>query len=210
MVKIGSEPILVHILKIYYKFGFNDFILALGYKSNVIKNFFVKKKFKFKVKTVFTGKHTNTGGRILKLKKLLVKENNFMVTYGDGVTNQNIKKLLNFHLEKKKIGTMTVVRPPARFGEVTLNGDLINFFEEKPQISSGWINGGFFVFNKKIFKFIKKYSDMLEKAPLEGLVKKRQLVGYKHYGFWQCMDSLRDKNLLEKMWNENIAPWKVW
>ena len=114
MVKIGSEPILVHILKIYYKFGFNDFILALGYKSNVIKNFFVKKKFKFKVKTVFTGKHTNTGGRILKLKKLLVKENNFMVTYGDGVTNQNIKKLLNFHLEKKKIGTMTVVRPPAR------------------------------------------------------------------------------------------------
>ena len=207
MVKIGGEPILVHILKIYYKFGFNDFILALGYKSNVIKNFFVKKKFKFKVKTVFTGKHTNTGGRILKLKKLLVKENNFMVTYGDGVTNQNIKKLLNFHLEKKKIGTMTVVRPPARFGEVTLNGDLINFFEEKPQISSGWINGGFFVFNKKIFKFIKKYSDMLEKAPLEGLVKKRQLVGYKHYGFWQCMDTLRDKHLLNKLIKNQKAPW---
>ena len=150
LVKIDKDPILIHILKLYYKHGYNDFILALGYKGNFIKNFFKKNKFQFKVRTIFTGKKTLTGGRLLKLKKYLKKENNFMLTYGDGISDQNIKQLEKFHLNHNKIATMTVVRPPVRFGEVTLKKDKIIKFKEKPQIKSSWINGGFFVFSNKI------------------------------------------------------------
>ena len=207
LVKIDKDPILIHILKLYYKHGYNDFILALGYKGNFIKNFFKKNKFKFKVRTIFTGKKTLTGGRLLKLKKYLKKENNFMLTYGDGISDQNIKQLEKFHLNHNKIATMTVVRPPVRFGEVTLKKDKIIKFKEKPQIKSSWINGGFFVFSNKIFKFLSKYNEMLERNPMEKLYKKNQLMAFRHHGFWQCMDTQRDKDLLIKLIKDKKAPW---
>jgi glucose-1-phosphate cytidylyltransferase len=163
MVRIGRKPILIHILEIYYKHGFKDFILALGYKSNIIQSYFKKNKFPFKVKSVFTGNKTLTGSRLFKLKKLLINEKNFMLTYGDGLTNQNIKYLLKYHLRHKKVATMTVVRPPVRFGEVYLKGNRVFSFKEKPQITTGWINGGFFVFSTKIFNFLSKKNQMLEK-----------------------------------------------
>ncbi len=207
LVKIDKDPILIHILKLYYKHGYNDFILALGYKGNFIKNFFKKNKFKFKVRTIFTGKKTLTGGRLLKLKKYLKKENNFMLTYGDGISDQNIKQLEKFHLNHNKTATMTVVRPPVRFGEVTLKKDKIIKFKEKPQIKSSWINGGFFVFSNKIFKFLSKYNEMLERNPMEKLYKKNQLMAFRHHGFWQCMDTQRDKDLLIKLIKDKKAPW---
>jgi len=207
MVKIDRDPILVHILKLYHKYGYSDFILALGYKGKYIQNFFRKNKFKFKVKTVFTGRKTLTGGRLFKLKKYLNKDKNFMFTYGDGVSNQNIKDLVKFHLKHKKIATMTVVRPPVRFGEVTLKQNKVIKFIEKPQIKSSWINGGFFVFNKKIFDFLNRKDEMLERRPMEKLYKKKELIAFKHHGFWQCMDTQRDKELLKKLIRKKTAPW---
>jgi len=207
MVKIDKDPILIHILRLYFKHGYNDFILALGYKGNFIQNFFKRNKFKFKVRTIFTGKKTLTGGRLLKLKKYLKKENNFMLTYGDGISDQNIKKLEKFHLKHNRTATMTVVRPPVRFGEVTLKKDKIIKFKEKPQIQSSWINGGFFVFSNKIFKFLSKDNEMLERNPMEKLYKKNQLMAFRHHGFWQCMDTQRDKDLLVKLIKEKKAPW---
>ena len=207
MVKIDKDPIVVHILKHYYKYGFNDFILALGYKGEIIQKFFEKNKFKFKVKTIYTGKKTLTGGRLLKLKPLLSNERNFMLTYGDGISNQNIKRLVKFHLEHKKVATMTVVRPPVRFGEVTLKNKKVVKFKEKPQIKSSWINGGFFVFTKEIFDYLKKYDEMLEKRPLEKLSKEKKLMAFMHNGFWQCMDTQRDKELLIQLIKNKEAPW---
>lgn len=209
MVKIGNKPILIHILEIYYKQGFNDFILALGYKSNIIKNYFKKNIFPFKVKTVFTGNKTLTGTRLFKLKKLLINEKNFMLTYGDGLTNQNIENLVRYHLKHKKVATMTVVRPPVRFGEVYLKGNRIFSFKEKPQTTSGWINGGFFIFSSKIFNFLSKKNQMLEKQAMEKLTQKRQLMAFKHTGFWQCMDNTRDKNLLNELIRSKKAPWMI-
>lgn len=207
LVKIDKNPIIVHILKLYYKHGYDDFILALGHKGEIIQKFFKNNKFKFNVKTIFTGKKTLTGGRLLKLKPLLSKERNFMLTYGDGISNQNIKKLVKYHLQHKRVATMTVVRPPVRFGEVTLKDKKVIKFKEKPQIKSSWINGGFFVFKKKIFNYLNKYDEMLEKKPLEKLSKERELVAFKHNGFWQCMDTQRDKELLIKLIKNKEAPW---
>jgi len=204
MVKIGNIPIIEHIIKIYQFYGFNDFILATGYKNNVIKKYFRNKK---NVQCVYTGKDTLTGGRLLRLKKFFKKKDNFMLTYGDGLTNQNIKKLFSFHLKHKKIGTMTTVKPPARFGEVFLEGNKVIKFEEKTQLKNNWINGGFFVFNYKIFSFIKGDKTMLERKPLERLVDLNQLMAFKHSGFWQCMDTMRDKNILIKLLSLNKAPW---
>ena len=207
MVKIGNKPILSHIIKIYENYDFKEFFLALGYKGYVIKKYFSKKKSHSKFNLINTGATTLTGGRLLRLKKYFKKNENFMLTYGDGLTGQNLKNLVKFHLKNNKIATMTVVRPPVRYGEVKMNSNLIRSFKEKPQSSSGWINGGFFVFNSKIFEFIKNDHTMLEREPLERLAKKGQLVGYKHYGFWQCMDTLREKNLLKKIYNSKKAPW---
>ncbi len=207
MVKIDKNPIVIHILNHYYKYGFNDFILALGYKGNKIKKYFETNKFKFKVRTVFTGKKTLTGGRLLKLKSLLSNEKNFMLTYGDGISDQNLKKLVKFHLMHKKIATMTVVRPPVRFGEVTLKNKKVLKFKEKPQIKSSWINGGFFVFTRKIFDYLKRDDEMLEKKPLEKLANQRELMAFMHSGFWQCMDTQRDKELLVKLIKNKEAPW---
>jgi len=206
MVKIGNSPILNHIVKIYNHFGFKKFILAAGYKSKIIENYYKKKK---NIKCIYTGKRTLTGGRLLRLKKYFKPGENFMVTYGDGLTNQNLNKLIKFHLRHKKIATLTSVKPPARFGEVFLKGNRVSKFEEKSQLNSNWINGGFFVFNYKIFNFISGDQTMLEREPFKKLTKLNQLMAYKHYGFWQCMDTMRDKNILKKMWREKKAPW-VW
>ena len=204
MVKIGKLPIIEHIIKIYQFYGFNKFLLATGYKSNVIKTYFKNRK---NVQCINTGKATLTGGRLLRLKKFFKKKENFMLTYGDGLTNQNIKKLFNFHLKHKRIGTMTVVKPPARFGEVFLKGNKIVKFEEKTQLNKNWINGGFFIFNYKIFSFINGDKTMLERKPLDKLVSLNQLMAFRHIGFWQCMDTMRDKNILIKLLKLNKAPW---
>ncbi len=210
MVKIGNKPILCHIINIYLKHGFKNFILALGYKGYFIKKYFKKNKKKYKkinINLVETGRLTMTGGRLLRLKKFFKKNENFMVTYGDGISNQNIKKLKNFHLKHRKIATMTVVRPPVRFGEVKLKRNLITNFQEKPQSSKLWINGGFFVFNSKIFQFIKNDKIMLEREPMEKLKNKKELYAFKHTGFWQCMDTLREKKYLNNLFKTKKLNW---
>ena len=210
MVRINKDPIILHILNYYKKYGYSEFILALGYKGHIIKNYFKKnKKLLLNIKCIDTGKNTLTGSRLLKLKKYLLKEKHFMLTYGDGLTDQNLNKLEKFHLKNKKTATMTVVRPPVRFGEVKMKGKLIRNFKEKPQIQDSWINGGFFVFSRDIFKFLSQDNEMLEKKPLERLSKNKQLIGFKHLGFWQCMDTPRDKEYLIKLLKNKIAPWKI-
>ena len=204
MVKIGNKPILSHIMNFYGSYGFDEFILALGYKSKIIKNFYRKKN---KLKFINTGKSTMTGGRLLRLKKYFKKDETFMVTYGDGLSNQNIKNLLRFHKKHKKIATMTAVRQPARFGEIKLKGNKILRFNEKPESSSIWINGGYFVFNAKIFDFIKNDRIMLEREPLENLAKAGEVKAFKHNGFWQCMDTMRDKIFLNKILKAKKAKW---
>ncbi len=207
MVKIGKYPILDHIINIYIKFGFKEFILALGYKKEIIKKYFRNKKYKdVNIKLIDTGKKTLTGSRLNKLKKYLNDEN-FILTYGDGLSDINLDKLLKFHLRNKKVATITAVRPPARFGELFLKKDIVKKFEEKNQVNTGWINGGFFIFNKKIFKFIPKKSCMLEKEPMNKLTKKKELIAFKHKYFWQCMDTIRDKEILEKIWKSGESKW---
>ena len=207
MVKIGKEPILEHIVNIYKDYNYKDFILALGYKSKYIKSYYKKKLTKNTV-LVYTRNDTMTGGRLLRLKKYLKNEETFMLTYGDGVSSVDIKKLVKFHKKHKKIATLTAVRPPVRFGELKIDGSKINSFQEKPQVTHGWINGGFFVFNKEIFDFIKSDKIMLEREPMEKLAKMGQLMAYKHEGFWQCMDTLRDKIFLNKLVKSKNLPWK--
>ena len=197
MIKIKGEPILLRIMKHYYKFGFNDFYIASGYKGKIIKNYFKNKKFNFKVNIIDTGLSTMTGGRVLRLKKIL-KSETFLLTYGDGLSDVNIKKLIRFHKKSKNYVTLTAVRPPARFGAIKLHGNRVKVFKEKSRLDEGWINGGFFVMSPKIFEFIKNDKSYLERQPLENLSKKNKLGAYKHYGFWQCMDTLRDKEILEK------------
>tara|TARA_B100001248_G_scaffold254425_1_gene232807 strand:+ start:622 stop:1323 length:702 start_codon:yes stop_codon:yes gene_type:complete len=204
MVKIGNIPILQHIINIYRFYGFENFILATGYKNRIIEKYFKKKS---NIECVFTGNLTLTGGRLLRLKKFFKKGEKFMMTYGDGLSNQNINELVKFHLSHKRIATMTAVKPPARFGELFLKGNRITKFEEKPQLNNNWINGGFFVFNYEIFKFIKNDKTMLERDPLSILTKKKQLIAFKHKGFWQCMDTMRDKKVLLGLWKTKKAPW---
>ncbi len=197
MIKIKGQPILLRIMKHYYKFGFKDFYIASGYKGKIIKDYFKNKKFNFKVNIIDTGLSTMTGGRVLRLKKIL-KSETFLLTYGDGLSDVNIKKLIRFHKKSKNYVTLTAVRPPARFGAIKLHGNRVKVFKEKSRLDEGWINGGFFVMSPKIFKFIKNDKSYLERQPLESLSKKNKLGAYKHFGFWQCMDTLRDKEILEK------------
>ena len=204
MVKIGKLPIIQHIINYYSFFGFKDFILATGYKKEAFEKYFKNKK---NIKCIFTGKHTLTGGRLLRLKKFFNKKDTFLLTYGDGLTNQDLKKLLKFHKRHGKIATLTSVKPPARFGELFLKGGRVAKFEEKPQLNNNWINGGFFVFNYEIFNFIKADSTVLEREPFQKLTKKKELMAYRHFGFWQCMDTLRDKNTLVNMIKNKKAPW---
>ena len=198
MVEVGGKPILFHIMKHYAKYGFNDFYIALGYKGEIIKKYFSKNFLNWKVTCVETGKNTMTGGRLRRLRKHLGK-GTFMMTYGDGLSNINLKKLLNFHEKNKKLVTVSAVRPPARFGSLTLKGNNVNYFKEKPKVEQGWINGGFFVMETEFLKFINSDKTYLEREPLEIESKKKQLMAFRHEGFWQCMDTKRDKDRLNKI-----------
>ena len=198
MIKIRGEPMLLHIMKLYAKYGFKDFYIALGYKGKIIKKFFNKQYYDWNISLIETGRNTMTGGRLKRLKKYIGKET-FMMTYGDGLSNVNLRKLLQFHKKNKKLVTLTAVRPPARFGVIKFKNHHVTYFKEKSKLDEGWINGGFFVMEPEFLKFIKNDKTYLEREPLEEVTKKKQLVAYKHKDFWQCMDTKRDKDKLEKI-----------
>ncbi len=207
MVPVGGKPILEHIIKIYTKYGHKNFYIALGYRGNIIKNYFNKKKFKdIEIHLIETGINTYTGGRVLRLKKYL-KNETFLLTYGDGVSDINIDKLVKFHKKNKKMVTVTAVRPPARFGALEIRGNKVTKFKEKNIVGESWINGGFFVINPEFFKFLKNDRTILERAPLEKVTKIKQLSAFKHPGFWQCMDHKSDKDILDKMIKQKKAIW---
>ena len=205
MVKIGSKPILEHIINYYMKYGFKDFLIAGGYKYSIIKSYFKKKKISANIRVIDTGLETLTGSRLLKLRNIL--NDTFMLTYGDGLSNVNLKKLLKFHRSNKKKITITAVHPPARFGELEIKNKLVTKFEEKPQLQKGWINGGFFVIEPEFLNFVGKKNVMLERSPLLKAVKTKNLSAFKHNGFWFCMDTLRDKKVLDKMIKDKKSPW---
>jgi glucose-1-phosphate cytidylyltransferase len=231
MVKIGDEPILWHIMKAFAAYGLNEFMLALGYKGEVIKDFFVNYRHRsssltvelgtgeisiqdgdceeWTVHLVDTGLDTQTGGRVKRVAELIGNEP-FMLTYGDGVADVDIERLLAFHKEHGRLATVTAVRPPARFGGLRFDGDLVSHFVEKPQIGEGWINGGFFVLQPDVANYIEGDSTLFEREPLERLASEGQLAAYRHEGFWQCMDTLRDVRLLNSLWESGNVPWKVW
>jgi len=197
MIKINGIPIMIYIINHYVSYGYKDFYIALGYKGHIIKKFF--KNFKIenvKINLIDTGLKTMTGGRLKRLSKFL-KNETFLATYGDGLSDVNLDKLINFHKKKKKLVTLTAVRPPARFGTIKFKGNKVSYFKEKSSLDEGWINGGFFVMDSKFLKFVKNDETFLEREPFEKLTKKNQLSGYKHKGFWHCMDTLRDKEILE-------------
>ena len=195
MIKICNKPIIYFIMKHYANYGFKDFYIALGYKGHVIKKYFEKNNFGWNINLIDTGQETMTGGRLKRLKKYLGNEP-FMLTYGDGLSNVNIKKLLNFHKKNKKIATLTAARPPARFGAIKILGNKVKYFKEKSRLDEGWINGGFFVMQPEFFDYIKNDKTFLEREPMELLTKKNQLVAFKHDDFWQCMDTKRDMDNL--------------
>ncbi len=205
MIKIGSKPILLHIIEYYIKFGFKDFIIASGYKHRVIKNFFNKQNLSAKVNVINTGVETLTGSRLKRLSSQL--KETFMLTYGDGLSNLNLNDLLNFHKKSGKKITLTAVHPPARFGELSLSNNTVTNFDEKPQLQKGWINGGFFVVEPDFLKFIGNKNVMLERDPLQKAVKTKNLAAYKHTGFWFCMDTLRDKKVLDNLIKNKKSPW---
>lgn len=231
MVEIGGRPILWHIMMHYHRYGFKDFVIALGYKAEVIKKYMVDyhslnsnltvnlsngqilhqggNHLDLTVELIETGLKTQTGGRIKRLVPYMENQT-FMMTWGDGVSDLNLHDLLAFHRKHGKLATMTVVRPPARFGLPVLDGDQVVEFSEKPQIKEGWINGAFFVLEPGIFDYIEGDHTQWEKEPLEGLAKDGQLMAYQYEGFWQCMDTLRDKRRLQKLWDSGEAPWKTW
>ena len=199
MVKINNKPILIHIMNHYIKFGFKDFIIAAGYKAHIIKEYFKSSPIKkCKVQIIDTGKKSMTGGRLKRLKKYLGNDT-FMMTYGDGLSNVNLSKLYKFHKKNKKMITLTAARPPARFGAIKLVGKYAKTFKEKSRLDEGWINGGYFVIEPKFLKLIKNDSTYLEKEPLETAAKRKQLLAFRHKDFWQCMDTKRDKDNLEKI-----------
>ena len=234
MVEIGGKPILWHILKIYESQGFNEFIICTGYKSIKIKEYFINyfmhnSDFKvdlknnqiniiktinesFKVTVVDTGLNTNTAGRIKKIEHLIDGEN-FMLTYGDGVADIDLKSLLKFHIESNKIATLTSVQLPGRFGNIDVDKyGIVNEFQEKPFGDGVWINGGFFVLNKKVFKYLNGDVENVqwEKGPLIKIANDKELAAYRHEGFWKCMDALRDRIELEELWQTGAAKWKIW
>ena len=231
MVEIGGKPILWHIMNIFSSQGINEFIIALGYKGEVIKDYFVNYHVlrndvtvhlgngkteihdgdceNWVIHLIDTGPTTQTGGRVKRLARWIGNEP-FLLTYGDGVANINLNGLIDFHTKLGKIATVTAVRPPARFGGISFDGDLVERFEEKPQIGEGWINGGFFVFEPDVFEYIDGDDIALEREPLERLSGKGELAAYRHEGFWQCMDTLRDLQLLDRLWANPQPPWKIW
>lgn len=232
MVEIGQHPILWHIMRHYSHFGFHEFVLALGYRGDVIRRYFVdyvalaqtmtvdvatgsvsrtdeRTAEPWQVQLVETGEQTNTGGRLRRLKGWLNGER-FMLTYGDGVSTVDLHALIEFHCQHGKLATVTAVRPPARFGALELEGDRVLTFAEKSQASEGWISGGFFVFEPGVFDYLDSDDDSLESDALERLAELGELRAFKHAGFWQCMDTMRDVRFLEQLWREDRAPWKLW
>lgn len=230
MVPVGGRPILWHIMRHYAAYGLTEFVIALGYKGEVIKEYFLNYRsmnadftvhlgnghvdyhdsdqVDWKVTLKDTGDASMTGGRLGRLKAD-VGDDAFMMTYGDGVANIDIKELLDFHRSHGKMVTVTAVHPAARFGEIALNGDSVSAFAEKPQLDRGWINGGFFVMEPEFLEFIKDDATVLEKEPLERAAASGELMAYRHEGFWQCMDTKRDHELLENLWRDGTAPWRV-
>jgi glucose-1-phosphate cytidylyltransferase len=231
MIEIGGHPILWHIMKHYSHFGFNEFVIALGYKGEAIKRYFLdyyslngsmtinladgrvethnRECEDWIVHLVDTGSQTHTGGRIKRLEPWLRNES-FMVTYGDGVSDIDLSDLLRFHRSHGRLATVTAVRPPARFGGLIFDGDLVSDFTEKAQTGEGWINGGFLVFEPQVFDYLSGDNSSLEADALESLAADKQLVAYRHDRFWQCMDTMRDMRLLESLWQSGNTPWKVW
>tara|TARA_B110000305_G_scaffold232285_2_gene286990 strand:- start:340 stop:1065 length:726 start_codon:yes stop_codon:yes gene_type:complete len=215
MIKIGNLPILIHIMKHYSNYNFNKFIVCGGYKYNLIKKFFdnnqnlqKKNKVNWSVEIINTGLKTQTGARIKKIKNFIEKDDLFFMTYGDGISDVNISKLLEFHKKHKKIATLTAVRPLPRFGNIKLNKNKISSFSEKDKLQEGWINGGFFVLNKKVFEYINNRENCIfEREPLQNLSKDGELMAYKHEGFWQPMDTLRDKNHLNEIYKKRKLSW---
>jgi glucose-1-phosphate cytidylyltransferase len=231
LVEVGGKPILWHILNIYSARGFDEFVLALGYKGEAVKQYFLNfyalnndltvdlgtggtrvhegGQPPWKVHLVDTGLHTQTGGRLKRLETHL-NDGTFMLTYGDGVADIDVRRLLDFHHSHGKLATVTTVRPPSRFGSFRLEGSRILEFEEKPQTGEGWINGGFFVLEPGVFEFIAGDETVWERGPMEKLASAGQLMAYRHDGFWQPMDTLREKRILEELWESGKAPWKIW
>ena len=195
MIRVNKKPIIYYIMKHYSNYGFKDFYIALGYKGHILKKYFEKKNFGWNINLIDTGQKTMTGGRLKRLKRYLGNEP-FMLTYGDGLSNVNIKKLLNFHKKNKKLVTLTAARPPARFGAIKILGNKVKYFKEKSKLDEGWINGGFFVMQPEFLNYIKNDQTFLEREPMELLTKKNQLVAFKHNDFWQCMDTKRDMDYL--------------
>lgn len=232
MVEIGGKPILYHIMNIYAAHGIREFVIALGYKGDIIKEYFLNfyafnsdltidlsnghttihagNQPKWKIHLVDTGLQTQTGGRLKRLAPWLKDEETFLFTYGDGVTNLDIESSIKFHYTKGKLATVTTVRAPARFGRISFDGDTVVSFYEKPELSEGWINGGYFVLNRKVLEYIDGDDTIWEREPIERLAAEGELVGFRHDGFWSCMDTLKEKNHLEELWNTGRAPWKVW
>jgi glucose-1-phosphate cytidylyltransferase len=206
MVPIGGKPIIEHIMEYYSKFGHNEFYIALGYKGEVIKKYFSNFTKNWKINLINTGADTLTGGRLKRLENFLIKET-FLLTYGDGISNIDINELIKFHENHNKMVTISAVRPPARFGALSLKGSDVIKFKEKTQLGESWINGGFFVINPKFLKLIKGDDTILEKEPLEQVTSLKEIKAFKHEGFWQCMDHKLDKDHLEKLIIENKAPW---
>ena len=231
MIEIGGFPILWHIMKIYSFYGFNEFVIALGYKGELIKEYFLNYSEKLSdltidyknnqiikhqkvnenwiVNLISTGNKSFTGTRLKKAMEFVGKER-VMLTYGDGLSDVNIKKLLNFHISHKKLVSLTAVRPSARFGELSFEENKITEFKEKPHYGEGWINGGFFILEPGALDYIKDIDEPFEESPLEKLSSDGQLMGYKHTGFWHAMDVLRDKMVLQNLWEQKKAPWKIW
>ena len=197
MINIRGKPIIFHIMNFYAKHGFKDFYVALGYKGNVIKKFFKRNSHNWNINLIETGTKTMTGGRLKRLGKHLGNQT-FMMTYGDGLSNVNLKRLLSFHKRNKKLVTLTAVRPPARFGAIKFRGNSVSYFKEKSKVDEGWINGGFFVMEPKFLKYIKNDKTYLEREPLERAAKNKKLAAYKHHGFWQCIDTKRDLDSIRK------------
>ena len=210
MIEIGGKPILWHIMKIYAHYGINDFIICCGYKGEIIKEYFEDFKSEpWNVQTIDTGLETMTGGRLKRIEKEI--DDTFCMTYGDGVSDVNLNNLILFHKKNQLIGTLTAIHPPERFGVLDLSGNYVTAFHEKHRGGKSWINGGFFVFEKEIFDYIKNGdASTLERDPLETLAKERKLTAFKHEGFWHPMDTLRDKRYLEKLWTSGDPLWKKW
>jgi glucose-1-phosphate cytidylyltransferase len=231
MIEIGGKPMLWHIMKHYAHHGFSDFVLALGYKAEVIKRYMVEycslasnltvhlgegrvdlhegERENWTVELIETGLYTATAGRIRRLAPRL-GDGTFLLTWGDGVSDLDLNDLLAFHRSHGRLATLTAVRPPARFGHIQLDNALVTEFSEKPQTGEGWINGAFFVLEPEVFDYIEGDATQWEREPLENLAKDGQLMAYRHSGFWQCVDTLRDKKTLERLWETGEAPWRVW